>query len=56
LLRQARETTVAFFLYGTLVATWMARIPVIQRNLDLSNAQLGIALLALRSAKRPPHG
>lgn len=37
----------AFFTLSFLSGSWVARIPGIQANLDLNNAQLGVALLGL---------
>ncbi|HEX6685083.1 MAG TPA: MFS transporter [Candidatus Limnocylindrales bacterium] len=39
-------TSVAFLLFGTALGAWTARIPAIKRNLDLTDGQLSIALLA----------
>jgi len=40
-----RAVVVYFFLMGCLFANWLARIPAVQKKLDLSESQLGIALL-----------
>src|SRR3712207_6163972 len=46
-LRQARWATTAFFLLlGTVLGSWVARIPAVQNNLRLDDAQLGVALLS----------
>jgi hypothetical protein len=37
--------TVVFFAHGALFATWAARIPAVQRRLELGNGELGLALL-----------
>jgi len=34
-----------FFVNGVVIGTWVVRIPAIQRGLDLSEGQLGLALL-----------
>src|SRR5690348_7353814 len=45
--RQARvAVAVTFFVNGFLLATWASRIPAIKSNLGLSQAQLGLSLLA----------
>lgn len=36
-----------FFLYGTLIGSWTARIPAVKRDLGLSDGRLSIALLGL---------
>ncbi|TLD69220.1 MFS transporter [Phragmitibacter flavus] len=36
-----------FFLNGLLFATWVSRIPLIQKRLDLTHSQLGLSLLAI---------
>ena len=38
---------VAFFINGTVVATWASRIPTVQLRLGLSDAELGLVLLGL---------
>jgi MFS family permease len=46
-LREARWATTAFFLLlGTVLGSWVARIPAVQNNLRLDDAQLGISLLS----------
>ena len=46
-LRQARWSTTAFFLLlGTVLGSWVARIPAVQNSLRLDDAQLGISLLS----------
>ena len=46
-LRQARWGTTGFFLLlGTVLGTWVARIPAVQNGLGLDDAQLGVALLS----------
>lgn len=40
-------TAAAFFLDGVTFATWVTRIPVIQEQLHLRNAVLGVALLMI---------
>jgi fucose permease len=46
-LQQARLSAAAcFFILGGLLSTWVSRIPVIQHQLHLDTAELGIALLA----------
>lgn len=42
-----RAVVVAFVLNGFLFATWISRIPGVRDTLDLSNAELGLLLLAL---------
>jgi fucose permease len=46
LVRARVATSLLFLLYGTILGTWTARIPAIKHRLDLSDAQLSIALLA----------
>lgn len=48
-LRSKQRWSVAgfFFLSGILTATWNARIPDVQQNLSLNNAQWGTVLVAL---------
>jgi fucose permease len=41
-----RGVTVVFFVFGALAATWVSRIPLIKDELDLSAAELSLALLA----------
>jgi fucose permease len=41
-----RGVTVVFFVFGALAATWVSRIPLIKDKLDLSAAELSLALLA----------
>jgi hypothetical protein len=41
-----------FFLEGLCFATWGARIPAIQQQLGLSEAQLGSALFVIHSSLR----
>jgi fucose permease len=41
-----RGVTVVFFVFGALAATWVSRIPLIKGELDLSAAELSLALLA----------
>jgi MFS family permease len=36
---------VCFFVFGAFLSSWVARIPVVQHQLHLNSAQLGIALL-----------
>src|SRR5215211_802055 len=46
-LRQARWATTGFFLLlGTVLGSWVARIPAVQNGLGLDDAQLGVALLS----------
>src|SRR6185437_12422497 len=46
--RAARAAVAAtFFASGGLFGTWVARIPAVKRSLDLSDGELGLALLAL---------
>lgn len=46
--QKQRWQLVAFFFYsGVFAATWSSRIPDIQRNLSLNNAQLGTVLFAV---------
>jgi MFS family permease len=46
-LRKARAAvSLLFFLNGTLFASWVSRIPLVQQRLELSHAVLGAALLA----------
>jgi fucose permease len=46
-LRHARWGTTAFFLLlGSVLGSWVARIPAVQNSLRLDDAQLGIALLS----------
>jgi MFS family permease len=46
-LRQARWGTTGFFLLlGTVLGSWVARIPAVQNGLGLDDAQLGVALLS----------
>jgi fucose permease len=48
LLRPGRQSIAAlFFVNGTLFATWAARIPGVKETLGLSEAHLGLVLLAL---------
>ena len=45
--REARWSTTAFFLLlGTVLGSWVARIPAVQNSLRLDDAQLGISLLS----------
>lgn len=45
--RHARWATSAFFLLlGTVLGSWVARIPAVQAGLGLDDAQLGVALLS----------
>jgi len=37
----------AFFTNGALMATWVSRVPAIQRNLGLSESALGLLLFGL---------
>ncbi|MFI1996829.1 MFS transporter [Actinoplanes sp. NPDC020271] len=39
--------SIMFAIAGLTIGTWTARIPAVQRHLDLSDSQLSIALLAL---------
>jgi MFS family permease len=39
--------TLFFFADGLLIGSWAARIPAVQRQADLTNSQLGIALFAM---------
>jgi fucose permease len=43
--RAALSTAACFFVFGALLSSWVSRIPVIQHQLHLNSAQLGIALL-----------
>jgi MFS family permease len=46
-LRRARWGTTGFFLLlGTVLGSWVARIPAVQHGLGLDDAQLGVALLS----------
>src|SRR5215204_4585758 len=46
-LRHARWGTTGFFLLlGTVLGSWVARIPAVQNGLRLDDAQLGVALLS----------
>ena len=46
-LRQARWGTTGFFLLlGTVLGSWVSRIPAVQNRLGLDDAQLGVALLS----------
>src|SRR5215217_871376 len=46
-LRQARWGTTGFFLLlGTVLGSWVARIPAVQNGLGLDDARLGFALLS----------
>jgi fucose permease len=46
-LRQARWGTTGFFiLLGTVLGSWVSRIPTVQNCLGLDDAQLGVALLS----------
>jgi MFS family permease len=46
-LRQARWGTTGFFiLLGTVLGSWVSRIPAVQNGLGLDDAQLGVALLS----------
>ena len=46
-LRQARWGTTGFFLLlGTVLGSWVSRIPAVQNGLGLGDAQLGVALLS----------
>jgi len=36
-----------FFVHGTLVATWVSRIPAVKEGTGLTDARLGLALLAM---------
>jgi MFS family permease len=38
---------VTFFIHGLVFATWVSRIPDVQRSLGLSNGELGLALLGV---------
>ena len=45
-LRPARRgVTLVFFVYGAVLATWVSRIPLIKENLELTTAELSLALL-----------
>jgi MFS family permease len=45
-LQRARlSTATCFFVFGALLSSWVSRIPVVQHQLHLNSAQLGIALL-----------
>ncbi len=45
-LQRARVSiAAAFFVYGAFLSTWVSRIPVIQHELRLGTAQLGVALI-----------
>jgi fucose permease len=41
-----RGVAVIFFVYGAVLATWVSRIPLIKRELELDTAELSFALLA----------
>jgi fucose permease len=41
-----RGVTLVFLVFGALAATWVSRIPLIKDRLDLSAAELSLALLA----------
>src|SRR5687768_2924439 len=46
-LRQARWGTTGFFLLlGTVLGSWVSRIPAVQNGLSLGDAQLGVALFS----------
>ena len=46
-MRGARAAvTFVFFMHGALFGTWVARIPAVKTDLDLSDSELGIALAA----------
>jgi MFS family permease len=46
-LRRARVSAVAYFaMLGLVDGVWLARIPAVKHNLDLSDGVLGVALLA----------
>jgi Major Facilitator Superfamily len=46
-LRRARWGTTGFFLLlGTVLGSWVSRIPAVQNGLGLDDAQLGVALLS----------
>jgi len=45
-LRAARvSVSLVFLIHGIIVSNWLARIPAIQRSLNVSNAVLGLSLL-----------
>ena len=47
-IKSARLATLAvFFVNGLLLANWVARIPVIQNRLGMSEGVLGLALMGL---------
>jgi MFS family permease len=47
-IRRARAaTTVVFFLVGCVYSAWGTRVPAIKEQLDLSDGQLGLAILGL---------
>lgn len=47
--RARRATAVTFLLTGLVFATWAARVPALQDELRLSEAQLGIAFVGLNA-------
>ena len=47
-LRQARASVFLYFLLcGSAVTVWATHIPVVEKNLSLSHAQIGIIILIL---------
>jgi hypothetical protein len=40
-----RGVALVFFVYGSVLATWVLRIPLIKQELGLDTAQLSLALL-----------
>ncbi|MEJ7837957.1 MAG: MFS transporter [Thermomicrobiales bacterium] len=45
--RARRAISIVFFINGMTLATWISRIPTITDRLDLSNAQVGMSLMAI---------
>ena len=46
-LRARIGISLVFFINGVMFATWISRIPAVTHKLDLSSAQLGMALIAV---------
>src|SRR5918998_1736468 len=40
-----RGVAIVFFVYGSVLATWVSRIPLIKQELGLDTAELSLALL-----------
>jgi MFS family permease len=45
--RARRAISIVFFINGMTLAAWISRIPTITDRLDLSNAQVGMSLMAI---------